>query len=683
MSTATAQDFSKGPVDIFAGCEAQAPAAAGSPRERIGQQAAPKVDKVTQRSFASFSLDDIDKGVPSDMSSLCWARLDGVWREVGQVVLDKSKNNSGVWGSSSPDLLSLANGTYSTPRYIVIVEPADPEKALWLAPGLTGAPFVKFQSADGVSLKDVLKRGGDRKTYVASGAFEYGQQMVMDVTRTGRVRLSLGNSEFVRPQPGVSQTTIASQVASDDAFLLSYNLENLAASRRGYDPITQDPFKLLDNPKLEVFAKVDPKNYYITEKRTVPVGFILIQDDSQGMVFRKSLMSSEKEIQETNGHSFGANLGTGAAYAGFDYAESTMQSMRESQSVAQAIGYSRQKQYTLVVDHPYITLSAEFIDAVEDARRYFKYQALIDKFGTHFPYAVTYGAAAKFTQTFTESSYTERAQKSRNFAAQAGGTLMGVGGSVQGGLKSESISGTSGSIGDDRIAFVAVGGNGSWDQNGYVAGNTPYPILLDLRPIDELLNPMNFPGEPQVYDTVRRNLHRAIAAYVAKNTHPLSTQSLLPVVAPVAPEQPKPVERWTVYVRHLACTKGLGDFTKQVSGWVSLEGIPGSDGSSEQRAPDKKVSAPCKLKREYEAFGYGPGAAGLLAISGTRQEIAGYSVHVTLRVDGRDKPAEWQVAQPEPLRKGLNVGATQSMAWEIEAPLKPKIWVDIRFKRER
>ena len=684
--TAAAQDFSADPVRAFAGCDTQitAPSDTATPRDRISQPSAPSVDKVTQRAFASLSLEDIEAGVPAGMPSLCWARLDGVWREIGQVVLDKSQQGAGVWGSNAPELLALANGTYTTPRHIVIVEPKDPNSALYLATGLTGTPFVKFVSTDNIALKDVLKRGGARKTYTATGNFQYGSQMVIDVTRTGRVRLLLNHRTYIRPQPGVSKTAEAGNISSDDAFLLSYNLENLAASRRGYDVVTQDPFYLLHNPKLEVFAKVDPKNYYITEKRTVPLGFSLVQEGSQGMVFRKSLVSTEQEMQETMAVSFGAKVGTAdgslspyKSKVGFNFATSAMKSMTQSNSVAEAIGYSRSKQYALVVDEPYITLSNDFIDAIEDARRFNKYQAVIDKFGTHYAYAVTYGAAAKITQSFTEKSYSERAEHDSEFNAEGGTSVMGVGGEIQGGMKSGTASGTSGTIGKEGATFVAVGGNGSWDQNGYSAGNTPYPVLLDLRPLDELLNPMNFPGEPQVYDTVRRNLKRAIAGYLARSGRPLSTRSSLPEVKPFTPE---PVEVWHVYVRQIWCTGLLSGRARSASAEsLTIKATGGAGNASTMKTNGLKV--PCKARAKPKKFSYGVPSPGLLVLKGTRQQLLG--VTLKFNVSWNYHPGFTTRHDEKFIAGGLNgvaVGKSKDVIWTLDAVSLPDFKLRLRIK---
>lgn len=693
--TGYAQNFKDGPADIFAGCETdtRAPSDGASPRERIERQATTKIDKVTQRAFASFSMDDIERGVPEEMSSLCWARLDGVWREIGQVTLDLGKNNPSVWGSDR-GLVSMANGNYTTPRNIVIVESSKPEKILYLSPGLTGTPFVKFISNDGILLREVLKRGGRRKTYTATQRFEFGNQVVIDVTRSGRVRLRLGRMEFIRPQLGVSRASMEKQLPADDAFLLNYHLDNMSASRRGYDIIHQDPFFLMHNPKFEVFAKVDPRNYYITEKRTVPVGFILVKEDGQGTVYRKSLMTSERDIQETNAHAFGARLqGSGAplgvpvsATAGFETAKSTMSSMANSSSVAEAVGYSRTKKYALVVDHPYITLSDNFIDAVEDARRDLKYQALINKFGTHYPYAVTYGAAAKMTQSFSEESYSKRVREERNFKAEAGASVFGVGGSAHFSNMQGRETGESGSMGSEGATFVSVGGNGSWDQNGYTAGETPAPILLDLRPIYELLNPMNFPGEPEVYQTVRRNLKRAVETYIQRNTGPLSSAAHLPEVIPVKKE----IEEWHVYVRHAQCN-GSGVWrVKDFTGMISVKGYRGGPNSGLVTTKDKEMTVSCKKNAKAATYSYKISTPGLVVIRGTREQIAAYQFDFTLNYRYRPSlnqnkfyTAKKSFSAVPALVNGLRDETSKTMKWKIDGGANPDIYLDVRFKRKQ
>ncbi|MCG8492413.1 MAG: MACPF domain-containing protein [Sneathiellales bacterium] len=679
------------PRSAFAGCdEGKGIPNHEDPRGRI--EARNQVNKITRRTFASFSLDELEENVTGGMEGLCWFRLDGVWREVGAISLDRRFENADIWGSDVPELLALSNGTYTTPGYLDIQTGEDPERTLFITTGLTYTRYIAFTSSDGIPLAEVLKRGGPRKTYQTSARFPHGQQLVVDVTRSGRVRLQIGNKSFIRPKAGISKATMSSQIAANDAFLISYNLENLSASRKGYDIVKQDPFYLLQNPKFEVFARVDPRNYVITEKRTVPLGFSLVQEASQGAIYSKSLVSSESEIQKSIAHSFGAKVkGTVPAgavpvtvKAGFDASIGMMRSMRQSETVSQAIGYSRAKQYALVVDHPYVTLSDDFLDAVEDARRYDKYDALLEKFGTHYPNAVTYGAAAKMTQSFSEESYTKKAEINGSFRLEAGAKTFGQKGSAYYGIKAGEKTSNTGTIGEEGATFVAVGGNGSWNENGYSAGNTPYPILLDLRPLDELLNPMNFPGEPEIYQDVRQNLKKAINRYIQKNTRELSTANQLPLVSP---KKKEPVETWQIYVKHTWCTGKKHWIVKDAVGTLSAEAFLGQRSKRLTVTKDKGLSASCSKKKKTKSYRYKSASPGLLTIRGTRSEIAGFVV--AYKMSWRYRPSNKKkfrnhsksFKQPTVFKKGLAVGKSRDIRWSIGTKGLPDFHLNVRFRR--
>lgn len=669
------------PKEAYLGCKENLliPTDNNAPRTRISDRNL-KTDPITQRSFASFSLDEITAGMPEDRDNLCWFRLDGVWRETGKVALDENQSVEGL-ASDNNDLLSVTNGTYTTLAHLYVEKTEHPEKVLTIRDGLHDSFFVDFISNDGLSLKEVLQRGGPKKTYHASATFHLGNTLYIDVSRSGRIRLIFDDKTFIRPKPGVSQATISAQLPADDAFLLTYNLENLSASRRGYDVVTQDPFFLLQNPKYEVFAQVDPKKYFITEKRTVPIGYSLIQEVAQGTVYKESLITSETDYQQSVSSSFGGQIGVGKRAAAIKSTSAYIEGFRESDIVSQALGYSRSKQYALVVDHPYVTLSLDFIDAVEDARRYGEYSAIIEKFGTHYPYAVTYGAAAKMTLSFTKESYIEKVQEDSSFPINAGGKVFG---SILGFVDyNESISDRttqSGSIGDTGATFVAVGGNGSWNENGYSAGTTPYPILLDLRPLDELLNPMNFPNEPEIYHTVRQNLRDAITNYLLGFANVLNSNSLLPVVS--AP-QPEAVEKWLVYVSQTWCSGHI---------WINpVEEVRGTlhgevkTGNTYSNRTQKALSTPCKKKdkaKTWKASGQN-----LISLTGTRSELA--KKELLYRFEWRYVPsfAKHKLSKQSkryslPLNKNLKVGEKHDVIWPVKGkPNLPQPKIRLRFER--
>jgi len=286
------------PKKVFVGCDPTALAAqdSTSPRDRITGR---KGDVIKQRSFAGTSLDEMDAAQIGDAALDCWFRIDGVWRQESVITLDKSKNST-EWYSKEPDLMTLANGNYTTPIHILVETYEGTDDKIAIRAALHNDKPIVLTSNDGVALKSALTRGGPRKVYNFSGPHaSKATEVVIGMTRTGRIRISYAGHTFVRPKPGVSQVAAEEQLRSDDAFLLSYNLKNLKANRQGYDVVTQDAFRLLDSDKLPVFAEVDPKQYKISEMQIVPMGLTLIQENTQGTIYSRSLITSETQYQKT------------------------------------------------------------------------------------------------------------------------------------------------------------------------------------------------------------------------------------------------------------------------------------------------------------------------------------------------------------------------------------------------
>ncbi|MEZ5459949.1 MAG: MAC/perforin domain-containing protein [Steroidobacteraceae bacterium] len=188
--------------------------------------------------------------------------------------------------------------------------------------------------------------------------------------------------------------------------------------------------------------------------------------------------------------------------------------MKTSRSVSKIDAYQRYKKYALVRDMAFSQLSREFFDAVMDVRDNrdenggFDFTRLFNAFGTHYPYAVTYGAAGKLTTLMTEDSLTRNFE---SFTSDSGTASLTVNqGTVSGHIASSlrTRQGNTSTTGLGQTTFTAVGGNGSWNENGFAAGDAPYPILMDLRPISELLNPINFPRDPGIYTEMRAQPRR-------------------------------------------------------------------------------------------------------------------------------------------------------------------------------
>lgn len=529
------------PAVIYHGCEfSQTEShAAQSPSERIRTR---QSDVIKQRQFVSFTLDDLVGNELDTRALPCWFRIDGVWQEEMVISLDKSKN-SDLWQSDEPDLLTLTNGNYTTPEFLIIEDLGNEGNTIAIRNALNDAPATVMVDQSRTDLQSVLTRGGPRKVYTVKGQSNSAiDSLVIGTTRTGRIRINYAGKTYVRPVPasGVNASE-DEKLRSDDVFLLGYNLKNLKANRQGYDVVTQDAFRLLDSDKLEVFDKVDPTRYGISEQQVVPLGLKLVQEFTQGTVYAKELISSETQFQETTSFSFGASVDVGrssgtsrsnssqtrssnsgrsvSSSIGLNYSQEQTKNMYSAKSEMQALGFARSKRYAMVVDHPYVTLSKPFIEAVDDARASGNYEEIIRKFGTHYAYAVTYGSVGKLTQRLTSKTVSEQMAKSSNFSADVIVSISKYENSLRNSSNTEE---------NENWSFVALGGNGSWDQSGFATGDTPYPILLDLRPLSELLNPMNFPGEDDVNVEGKFRLQSAIENYMSQYENLLNSRSVLP-----------------------------------------------------------------------------------------------------------------------------------------------------------
>jgi hypothetical protein len=491
------------------------------------------VDPMTRREFAGASRDEIVANNSGEEALACWSRIDGLWQEDITIALDKGFEPAG-WASLSPGLETLASGVYTTPRQLVVDLPENVEDTVLVRLGPDFGPTLAYRSGDGVALDDVLRRGGRQKVYRAdsAAASAFASTLTVDVTRTGYARIRLGDVNFLRPRPGTSKADWAEQISDRDPFMIGFTMENMIANRRGYDVTSQNPDRFLDNPKAEVFSQ-SSRGYSIDQRRIVPLGLKLIKEDAQGIVHYTSAVSSEREFQRASSSSFGGGVGLGlssgkfGASVGAGFARERFQALKQSSYVAEETGFMRYKKYALVLDPPYAQLSDAFIDAVDDARRTGDYIALIEKFGTHYAYAITYGAAGRVSQYVTRDAFVRQTGESTERSIHGQTTLLLANASAYHSTGAKTNSSVSESNEHGHKTFSAVGGNGSWSEAGFAAGESPYPILADLRPIDELLGPLYFPGEPDIYVGARRELAVALESYLLRYAD-LSGDTLLP-----------------------------------------------------------------------------------------------------------------------------------------------------------
>jgi hypothetical protein len=512
------------------------------------------------------------------IASDCRYQLTGVWSDQRAPHLDSQLNVRG-----------FVDATYAGPdlRYI---EMLDDGQTLRISPLLGDGPTVTVRAADATPLAEVLAPGGPEKAYLLPGQAvpERGRSVFVDVSQSNRIRIRLGPRSFYRPEGVPMQGS-----AIDSEFRSDSGLAYLSAMDKGYDLIAQNPFDLLDNRKQAIFGRADLRLYRVVDRKNIPLGLRLIPQSNQITITTSEMISSQSEYQRTVATSFGARVGFEgtagrrgsngegtpvSAGIGAGFAQSQTQGMMTESRDSIALGHARHSLYALVRDHAFVTLSDGFIDDLDDLRRDGDYRRFIAKYGTHYPYALTYGSAAWMESHVSQKQVASWMSQSKDVNVQAGLQIAGFGASFNAGRFEEDQSRQGSGIETTRKLFKAVGGTGGWDERSYGTGD-PAPFLADMRPIPELLNPANFPDDPEITERVRYELADAIEAYLARAPR-LSDLSTLPTE--VVPGDRR--ERWQVTVESVTCLPnahfGEGSLAR-IYGTFQFVGI--RNGRAEQR----------------------------------------------------------------------------------------------------
>jgi hypothetical protein len=178
--------------------------------------------------------------------------------------------------------------------------------------------------------------------------------------------------------------------------------------------------------------------------------------------------------------------------------------------------------YVLVLDKLNVTLDARLNDSLSQLKRLHvqkqltkeDFQEFFRLFGTHYPYATTYGARGRYTNTLTRSEVTSATENGIDLSvgASAGlsfGEEFGASVGVDYNNSSDHLRRLSRIQSTDRSQFSCVGGDEC--HKGQASGTALVPVLLDLRPISELLGPPFFTDAASL--SLRTEMTAAIQSY--------------------------------------------------------------------------------------------------------------------------------------------------------------------------
>jgi hypothetical protein len=181
------------------------------------------------------------------------------------------------------------------------------------------------------------------------------------------------------------------------------------------------------------------------------------------------------------------------------------------------------KEYALVMNPSQARLSSDFILSIrklaEEARAGQGPEgakSFVASWGTHFAMGTTVGAMAVSMHRVTHKALRDACVSGFGAEVQvSGGVRGGPTAEVTGKVELGARAGFNEESSERTENTITVEARESWTIPGRKDHGKVAPLFFDLRPIDELLTPVNF-SDPFIYHDVRRILRTAIGARIAE-----------------------------------------------------------------------------------------------------------------------------------------------------------------------
>ena len=150
----------------------------------------------------------------------------------------------------------------------------------------------------------------------------------------------------------------------------------------------------------------------------------------------------------------------------------------------------------------------------------------------------------------------------------------------------------------------------------------------------------------------------------------------------------EPVETWQVYVKQVWCTGSGVGFVKDATGNISVNASRAGDSSRAVTTRRKKVNAECKKKFKKQSYRYGSDSPGMLVLTGTREQIANYTINYSFewwygRKHGKSRTDRKRYKRPGVLKEGLEVNERKDYTWKIDGGAAPDFYLRVRFRRTK
>ncbi|MGC3966615.1 MAG: MAC/perforin domain-containing protein [Pirellulales bacterium] len=355
----------------------------------------------------------------------------------------------------------------------------------------------------------------DDGTFVLDGK-RYMPSTPFDASGDPRDKIPWGGTFSTEQRPSMSEFNVK-----------GYNVEKL--DPRNYQLSTGTPNRVFAWP-----ADGDVDYQTTTNGKIIPNGLIY-RNDRQAMERARSHYAA---TQEEHSRAWNVNLGfqigiPGLLSFGLDGSYQHERSDMSRSGSGRTISMAQEVKYALVLDRARVALDEGFYRRVLRIRddklagKHPDYASLVDSFGTNYPYAVTYGGTAFQEKDFTDAEAMTTTSQGFNISQQSSATLEGVtvGRTIGGGSSWSDSSGSSSKDEDDGVQ--TIGGELSKGGGWSLPDHSEVPVLLDLRPLDELFSPLFF-SDPIVWKEMRNEVHNYLGERATSRARTLDTDNFGP-----------------------------------------------------------------------------------------------------------------------------------------------------------
>ena len=365
-----------------------------------------------------------------------------------------------------------------------------------------------------------LKRGVDSDgqgwVEIYDGMYSTDDSAVVHIgSNDAWIELTDGDADFT--MPALSPPAASDGPTWDNVFSLDHRVDYLAWALRGLDISRLAPFNFQEASGVlldEVFRGPAPgsRDFHIatTGKSTVvPNGWRFMGDVEGSNKARTASTFSDEESRQTWSTSLGVSaeadaLGAKVAYKNNSKAHGELTNASSGKDVSTVVE-TMELSHSVVVDLATVELADGFRTAVDELKldpTEERIAEFVNRFGTHFAYAVTFGSKTWEQRHETEASVSDgltagtsqEQSLSAGYHNEIGGDQM----SVSVGKSSEMGGSTKTGTGSDVSSSGSVG-----------SASEPVPILLEVENLTHLLSPVFF-DDPYVYVELRQSVDQLL-----------------------------------------------------------------------------------------------------------------------------------------------------------------------------